>query len=144
LKGNHSIKTGAEYLYNNHTGVFQQNLRGTVLSFTADPNYLTVFPQVDPASWNIASLNAAAASYVQGFGNFNISTPRNTLGLWAQDDWKITPRLTLNLGWRYDNDLGIFDPSLKLKSGLVTPRSSWLAAIWWRRGRGSNARNLSG
>ena len=28
----------------------------------------------------------------------------------------------MNLGLRYDNDIGIFDPSLSLKSGIVTPR----------------------
>src|SRR5258708_3912291 len=29
----------------------------------------------------------------------------------------------LNLGLRYDNDIGVFDPGLRLKSGIVTPRS---------------------
>ena len=123
LKGKHSIKTGGEYLHEKHSGLFQQNLRGTVTAFSADPNYLSVFPSVDPSTWNIASLNSTALTYVQGFGNFNINIPRNTIGFWAQDDWKITQRLTLNLGVRYDNDIGVFDPSLKLKSGLVYPRS---------------------
>jgi hypothetical protein len=58
---------------------------------------------------------------VQGFGNFNIHIPTNAIGVWVQDDWKLSPKLTLNLGVRYDNDLGIFDPSLTLKSGLQTP-----------------------
>ena len=123
LKGKHSIKTGGEYLYDKHTGFFQQNLRGTVSAFSQDPNYTAVFPAVDPATWNFAAVAPTALSYVQGFGNFNINIPRNTIAFWLQDDWKISQKLTLNLGVRYDNDLGIFDPSLKLASGIVTPRA---------------------
>jgi hypothetical protein len=124
LKGKHSFKTGAEYLRTAYTGIFQQNLRGTVLSFSSDPSsYPSVFPKWnDPSTWNLAAISPLAVSYVQGFGNFNIDVPTNALGAWVEDDWKVTPRLTLNLGVRYDNDIGIFDPSLNLKSGIVTPR----------------------
>src|SRR5260370_6018422 len=125
LKGKHSFKSGAEYLRTAYTGIFQQNLRGTVLSFSADPSsYAAVFPKWnDPSTWNLAAISPLAVSYVHGFGNFNIDVPTSTLGAWFEDDWKVTPRLTLNLGLRYDNDIGIFDPSLKLKSGIVTPRT---------------------
>ncbi len=41
-------------------------------------------------------------SYFQGYGNplFDITT--TDYGFFAQDNWKITPRLTLELGVRYD------------------------------------------
>lgn len=125
LKGSHSIKTGAEYLHNAHTGFFQQNLRGTVLSFSSTPsNLTTIFPTWnDASSWNLNAISPSAVAYVQGFGDFNIDIPRNTIGFWIQDDWKISGRLTLNLGVRYDNDIGVFDPSRRLQSGIVTPRS---------------------
>ena len=123
LKGHHSVKAGGEYLYDKHSGFFQQNLRGTVSAFSQDPNFAAVFPQLDPATWNLNAVAPTALSYVQGFGNFNIDIPRNTIAFWLQDDWKVSQRLTLNLGLRYDNDLGIFDPSLRLASGIVTPRS---------------------
>lgn len=124
-RGSHSIRGGAEYLYNHHTGLFQQNLRGTVLSFSKAPASLAaVFPVWnDPSTWQLGTLGPLAGSFVQGFGDFQMDIPRHTLGFWFQDDWKLTRRLTLNLGLRYDNDLGIFDPGLKLASGLVTPRS---------------------
>ncbi|HEY3940785.1 MAG TPA: TonB-dependent receptor [Bryobacteraceae bacterium] len=123
LKGGHSLKAGIDYLHTMYSGLFQQNIRGTVLSFSANPsNFNAIFPTWnDPSTWNIAAISPLAVSYVQGFGNFNIHIPTNAIGVWVQDDWKLSPKLTLNLGVRYDNDLGIFDPSLNLKSGLQTP-----------------------
>jgi len=123
LKSTHSIKAGGEYLHNAYTGLFQQNIRGTVLSFSSDPaNFNSIFPTWnDPSTWNIAAISPLAVSYVQGFGNFNINVPTNSIGAWAQDDWKISPKFTVNLGLRYDNDLGIFDPSLRLTNGIQTP-----------------------
>ena len=125
LKRAHSIKAGAEYLRTTYGGIFQQNLRGTVLSFSSDPSsFSAVFPVWnDPKTWNLGAISPLAVTYVQGFGNFNIDVPTNAIGFWLQDDWKLNGRLTLNLGLRYDNDLGVFDPSLRLKSGIVTPRS---------------------
>jgi hypothetical protein len=125
LKNKHSVKSGGEWLHTKYSGIFQQNLRGTVLSFTGNPaNYASVFPTWnDPTTWNLSAISPLAVSYVQGFGNFNINIPTNALAGWIQDDWKISSRVTLNLGLRYDNDYGIFSPSLRLKSGLATPRS---------------------
>jgi len=82
-------------------------------------NYDAIFPVWnDPSTWNIAAISPLAVSCVRGFGNFNIDVPTNSIGLWAQDDWKAAPKLTFNLGVRYDNDLGIFDPSLRLEAGF--------------------------
>ena len=125
IKGTHSVKSGVDFLHTKYSGLFQQNIRGRVTSFSSGVSALnldSIFPTWnDPSTWNIAALNPYALSYVQGFGNFNINIPTNAIGAWVQDDWKLTRRLTLNLGVRYDNDLGIFDPSLHLASGVATP-----------------------
>jgi hypothetical protein len=125
LKGTHSFKTGVDFLHTKYSGIFQQNIRGQVLAFSSGVsalNYNQIFPVWnEPSTWDIAALSPYAESYVQGFGNFNIDIPTNNVGAWFQDDWKLSPRLTLNLGLRYDNDLGIFDPGLYLKSGIQTP-----------------------
>jgi hypothetical protein len=125
IKGGHSVKSGMDYLHTKYSGLFQQNIRGRVTSFSSavsSLNLASIFPTWnDPSTWNIAALNPYALSYVQGFGNFNINIPTNSIGAWVQDDWKVTRKLTLNLGVRYDNDLGIFDPSLHLTSGIATP-----------------------
>ncbi len=61
-------------------------------------------------------------SYFQGYGNplFDIST--TDYGVFAQDDWKLTPRLTLELGVRYDYE-SLPNPSstLTAASGTYTP-----------------------
>jgi hypothetical protein len=128
LKGSHSLRAGIDYQHNLYSGNFGQNVRGTVLSFSSGVSSLNlaqVFPTWnDPSTWNIAALGPYATSYTQGFGNYLYSLPTNEMGLWFQDDWKVTRKLTLNLGLRYDNDLGIFNPNLTLKSGVQTPHDN--------------------
>lgn len=123
LKGAHSFKFGGEYLSNNHTGIFQQNVRGTASPISSLPaNMAAIFPEWNnPSTWNLAAISPLVVSYVQGFGDFTIDIPRNVLGFWAQDDWKLSKRLTVNLGVRYDNDIGIWSTPT-LKSGVVDPR----------------------
>jgi len=125
LKGGHSFKSGVDYMHNVYSGYFGQNVRGTVLGFSSGVsalNLASIFPVWNnPSSWNVAALDPYVTSFTQGFGDWNYSIPTNAVGAWFQDDWKISPKLTLNLGLRYDNDLGIFNPNLTLKSGIVTP-----------------------
>jgi len=44
-----------------------------------------------------------------GDPSFNLREGAKQFAFYAQDDWKITPRFTLNLGLRYDVDLGFVD-----------------------------------
>ena len=126
-----------------YSGNFGQNVRGTVLSFSSGVsalNLASVFPTWnDPSTWNLAALSQYATSYTQGFGNYLYSIPTNAIGGWLQDDWKVSPKLTLNLGLRYDNDLGIFNPDLYLKSGdpdaALQPEPAVPAARGIRLGR---------
>lgn len=140
LKGKHSIKAGAEYIYTAHGGYFQQNVRGRVQTCTSTktlttaPNinsatqtsYNILFPNgtTDFASWNLNAISNycnTGLSYIQGFGNFTVNVPRSILGVWVQDDYKVLPRLTLNLGIRFDDDIGAFTGGPKLTNGLLVP-----------------------
>jgi hypothetical protein len=56
----------------------------------------------DPDTWNLNALNPLIRSYQIGVGEFGGQARRNTVASWVQDDWRITRRLTLNLGLRYD------------------------------------------
>ena len=127
LRGKHSIKAGGEYFYEVHHGYFPQYVRGSVTAFNSSASKLdlaSIFPVWnDPSTWKISSLSPYAVTYIQGFGSFDYHLTRNTLGFWFQDDWKLSPRLTVNLGVRYDNDIGMLGNSLVLASGLQTPHS---------------------
>jgi hypothetical protein len=134
LKGKHSVKVGAELLYTHHGGFFQQNVRGRVTACGSTPtasDVAAMFPKgtTDIASWNLTAISTVCnkgtgTTYVQGYGDFTVNVPRTILGFWFQDDWKILPRLTLNLGVRYDNDIGAFTGGPKLTNGLLAPASN--------------------
>ncbi len=132
LAGKHAFKLGGEYMFTKHTGYFQQNVRGTAAScagVTTTAQVAELFPKgtTDPSTWNYTggsyNLNSVCSqgTFTLGSGNFNVNIPRNQIGLWIQDDWKIFKRLTLNLGLRYDNDLGVYNAGLRLTNGLLTP-----------------------
>ena len=134
LKGRHSIKFGGEYLYTLHGGSFPQYLRGGLTTCSPAPgspapDYAAMFPKgtLDPTTWNYSAINSycnAAEIYTQAFGNYNIDIARNIVGAWMEDDWKVLPRLTLNLGLRYDNDIGAYNTAYVPSPGLLTPNSN--------------------
>jgi hypothetical protein len=132
IRGKHSIKAGGEYLYLLMGGYFPQNLRGAITCAGNGPmtqaTYASIFPNgtTSPSTYNYAYLQSycPTLTYVQGFGSYGLHIPRNIIGIWAQDDWKILPRLTVNLGVRYDNDIGAFLNNLVITNGLQTPNSN--------------------
>ncbi len=134
VKGKHSLKLGGEYLHTLHGGAFPQYLRGglTTCSSTAPASqalYNTFFPKgtLDPTTWNYTAISSycnSAEIFTQAFGNYDISIGRNIIGVWAQNDWKLLPKLTVNLGLRYDNDLGAYNTSFVPTPGLLTPNSN--------------------
>jgi hypothetical protein len=123
LKRGHSFKAGGEYLSNDHNGFFAQNGRGLASPISSTPaNLPSLFPKWDdPSTWNIGAVSPLVGSYTQGFGDFSFNVPRNVVAFWLQDDWKVNKRLTLNLGLRYDNDMGIWNTPT-LKSNVVPVR----------------------
>lgn len=134
IKGKHAFKLGGEYLYTLHGGTFPQYLRGGLTTCSSSQTatqalYNSFFPNgtLDPTTWNYTAINNYCDKgeiFTQAFGQYGISIKRNILGLWAQDDWKILPRLTLNLGLRYDNDLGAYNTSYVPTPGLLTPNTN--------------------
>ncbi|HEY3837801.1 MAG TPA: carboxypeptidase regulatory-like domain-containing protein [Bryobacteraceae bacterium] len=97
--GRHTIKAGFEYKHSNVYRVAARYARGLMTfnrEFTADPQ-------------NRANTGDGLAEFMLGWaaaGNLGNENGENlmvnSVAAFIQDDWKVTPRLTFNLGLRYD------------------------------------------
>ena len=106
VKGRNTLKIGGEYRAFGENSDFPTNLKPTVTFFDlmdfADDEVLSIAARVNPTTGRPAGT----------YRNFR----QKEFGLFIQDDWKITPRLTLNLGLRYDN----FGPLAETNDQLST------------------------
>ena len=121
LKGKHGLKFGVNYIHTLLTGFFFFGANGYQVFFFDDP--LTIKNNL--VSPNCQDLNSNGLAddrcYPQGFatpgavteitfstGAGDTSQPAfHQLALYFQDDYKVTPRLTLNLGVRWDANIKI-------------------------------------
>ncbi|MEI9813623.1 MAG: TonB-dependent receptor [Acidobacteriota bacterium] len=87
LAGAHSLRFGATYLHNDDQIYFPRTLRGSY-SFSTLANFLS-------GTYN-------NQGFTQTFGNPTVRQDNPNLGFYAQDEWKLHPRFTLNVGVRYD------------------------------------------
>ena len=98
VKGGHTIKFGGEIMNTITTGYARFNSRG-IYTFQALPapfgtsNALTNFRL------------GRATTFTRGSGDFERRFQNYDLNFYIQDDWKVRPNLTLNLGLRYDLQL---------------------------------------
>ncbi len=107
ITGAHQIKFGAEYRITPETrmGVSPTN-SNTPLSFSAPTSY-TVGPLSNSPA---APIGQALASFMYGIVGGSINVPSTVdfaeidknLALFVQDDWKITRKLNINFGLRYE------------------------------------------
>ena len=104
IRGKHTLKFGVEAHRLRYNAFQSSTLRGT-MSFGT--NYTS-----NPASPNGTGLGAAEvllgrpASGNIAFLNGTRGFRRTELAFYAQDDYKVSSRLTLNLGLRYEDYIG--------------------------------------
>jgi hypothetical protein len=107
-RGNHSFKFGADYTYEPTLGGLFAFLSSPEYDFVADPSEIATnrrdFPQGFFTPGVVFEILVAG-----GDPRFDLRDGAHLFSWYVQDDWKVTPRLTLNLGIRYDVDIGYVD-----------------------------------
>lgn len=83
----HAIRAGFNLLYNDTTITYPRTIRGSY-AFSSLANFLT-------GTYN-------NAGYTQTFGATVVPQTSPNVGFFVQDEWKVLPSLTINLGVRYD------------------------------------------
>jgi hypothetical protein len=53
-------------------------------------------------TWNLAAISPLVRTYDIGIGDYTTHDVRPQIAAWLQDDWRVSQRLTFNLGVRYD------------------------------------------
>ena len=100
MAGSHALRVGANFLHNDTTITFPRTVRGGY-AFSSLANFLQ-------GTYN-------NAGFTQTFGNTVVAQANPNIGIYAQDEWKATPGLTLNAGLRYD---------LQFLRGVATDRNN--------------------
>ena len=109
--GRHDMKLGAEDLYAINAAFSCRYCMGNIdaQGGPVPANIEALFPVWnDVSTWNLAALSPITRRYNFGNGNFRNAMPEYNYAGWAQDDWAITSKLTLNLGLRYDAALNVW------------------------------------
>src|SRR2546423_13353995 len=122
--GRHTFGLGVDFIYNPKLGGFFESNSTLEVDFKKAPSCIlaTVTDNANQCgpSWypqGFATPGAVTGMAASG-GDPYFDMPGGTkqLGFYFQDDWKITKRLTLNLGARWDKDFNLVGASAIAKS----------------------------
>lgn len=129
MGGIHDIKAGGEYLHNKGEWEwcnacvgrfrFNGNAPANLPNFIGDP--------LDASTWNLAGLApfVRPRDWNQSIGDPALGTTRDILAFWFQDDYTIGSRLTVNLGVRYDVDIGVEGERQNFPPWVVDRQTDW-------------------
>jgi Carboxypeptidase regulatory-like domain/TonB dependent receptor len=127
--GKHAQKVGVNYIHTKMGGYFYFGASGYSVFWFADPLEIAsnraVYPQgfATPGAVRNIQFAAGEASHDQTF---------HQLAFYAQDDWKLSSKLTLNLGLRWDANIGNLpdqttNRTMEILRQLNEPRAQALA-----------------
>jgi len=127
-RGRHDLRAGGEFVDHYEDSLNCNQCGGTIdargtfggAAIPSPAQMQAWFPDPFNAdTWNFAALSPWVRTYTIGIGEFPNQYHQPKYGAWAQDDWRLGDRLTLNLGLRYDLSLNSFanDLGLEYKAG---------------------------
>ena len=107
--GNHFLKAGTDIRRQQLDDVADSNSRG-FWNFSStcngvtyrDPNTISTQNPQGVASPYYALLNGCINAFTKGFGPFFLENRAKEANFYFEDNWKMRPNLTLNLGLRYE------------------------------------------
>jgi hypothetical protein len=106
--GAHALRAGVDVLYNDDTITFPRAFRGSY-TFSSLADFLT----------------GNYSAYAQTFGDPVVTQGNPNLGIYAQDEWRVHSRLTLNIGLRYDLQ---WLETIRTDTNNVSPRAGFVWA----------------
>src|SRR5215216_4995214 len=107
--GNHFFKAGTDIRRQRLDDVADSNSRG-FWNFSAtcngvtyrDPNTISAANPLGVASPYYALLNGCINAFTKGYGPFFLENRAREANFYGEDNWKVRPNLTFNLGLRYE------------------------------------------
>jgi carboxypeptidase family protein/TonB-dependent receptor-like protein len=162
-KGHHTFKFGADINFvqvrSKKVQVFELNFGGLynfgALDASAIVSAATATSTAIPSSASFSAVQAYGLGipqvFIQGIGTSKLPFNNTALAGFAQDSWKVHPRLTLNYGVRYDVELTPLFPSptpmnaavekaYNILEGIPRDKNNWsprIALAWDPMGNGN-------
>lgn len=159
IKGNHNFKFGTDtnliQVRSKRSQIFELNFGG-IFNFgglsASDLSLPSTFAGVAvPGLTAVQAYGLGAPTvFIQGIGNSNRPFDNPTEGFFLQDSWKVTSRLTLNYGVRYDIEFSptfkpatsinaAAEPAMGVMEGIPRDTNNWaprFALAWNPKGDG--------